>query len=542
MIVSKLRFGIIVEDICRFQEWQRITLETLRKTEIAEPVFVLNMVSQPAQNNLETTSVLWKICQIYYTRTVPLARYVDDTSILDGCGTLQCRTEGDVSQEVIAHIKSYRLDFFLNFAQCPIHRKLAVAARYGVWSYCHGGRLQTTFPGFWEVYHNRIIESFLYATYAENETIRILHAVKVKSSWSYRRTVDDLLSLSTDWGTRVCKEIALAGTDALRHKAVREDGMPSRQPPSNRQCLIFLWRQLKAGIQEILDTLFYFDIWNVGMMRRSIKDLKALSALHHVHWLPAHKPLRYIADPFIFTFQSRPFLAVENYSHHRGRKGQIARLKLDGPSDELDLEEAIIAPQHLSYPYILTIDGQTYCIPEIYQAHQCRVYKLTESGEFVCDRVLIDGIGVVDPTVFFHNHFWWLFFTDIDRGSRTTLFAYYTRDFYGTWQPHFLNPLKCDVTSARPAGKPFTLNGKLYRPAQDCSETYGGAITILEIIDLSPTTFHEVPVLYIHPDPAWPYPDGIHHLIVEDGRIIIDAKRRRFDWLFKLKQCVSGAA
>ena len=41
-----------------------------------------------------------------------------------------------------------------------------------------------------------------------------------------------------------------------------------------------------------------------------------------------------------------------------------------------------------------------------------------------------------------------------------------------------LAAVKTDVRSARPAGTPFVYQGELYRPAQDCSRTYGGSIVI----------------------------------------------------------------
>jgi hypothetical protein len=106
----------------------------------------------------------------------------------------------------------------------------------------------------------------------------------------------------------------------------------------------------------------------------------------------------------------------------------------------------------------------------------------------------------------------------------------------GVWRPHVLNPLKCDIRSARPAGRPFRLDGRLYRPAQDCSRVYGGGLAINEILDLSPSSFRERTVLTVQPDPGGPYPDGIHHLVIEDGLILLDGCRLRRDPLFLLKR------
>ena len=57
--------------------------------------------------------------------------------------------------------------------------------------------------------------------------------------------------------------------------------------------------------------------------------------------------------------------------------------------------------------------------------------------------------------------------------------------------PHRLNPLKIDVTSSRPAGPLFERDGMLLRPAQDCSSTYGAAVVLHRIVELTPDRFQE---------------------------------------------------
>src|SRR5262249_1702872 len=117
----------------------------------------------------------------------------------------------------------------------------------------------------------------------------------------------------------------------------------------------------------------------------------------------------------------------------------------------------------------------------------------------------------------------------------SALHAYYAPAIDGPWTPHARNPLKRDAATARPAGRPFTVGDHLYRPAQDCSVTYGGAVHVMEIATLTPTTFVETLAPRLEPDPAWPYPDGLHHLVVDGTRVFIDAKRTTVDWLLPLR-------
>ena len=71
------------------------------------------------------------------------------------------------------------------------------------------------------------------------------------------------------------------------------------------------------------------------------------------------------------------------------------------------------------------------------------------------------------------------------------LFVYYAESITGPYVPHAANPVKTDIRSSRPAGNFIETNGRIYRPAQDCSETYGGKIQINEIVKLSETEFEE---------------------------------------------------
>jgi hypothetical protein len=53
------------------------------------------------------------------------------------------------------------------------------------------------------------------------------------------------------------------------------------------------------------------------------------------------------------------------------------------------------------------------------------------------------------------------------------------------------------------------------------------------IDELTPAAFRERAVVRLEPDAHGPYPDGLHHLVVEDDRMYIDGKRQRYDhWLW----------
>jgi len=91
-----------------------------------------------------------------------------------------------------------------------------------------------------------------------------------------------------------------------------------------------------------------------------------------------------------------------------------------------------------------------------------------------------------------------------------------------------MNPVKCDVRSSRPGGTPFVHDGALYRPAQDSSKSYGGALTINRITSLSQDEFREEPRVHLEPFRDSPYPDGLHTLSAAGSITVLDGKRMAF--------------
>src|SRR4029077_11227797 len=100
---------------------------------------------------------------------------------------------------------------------------------------------------------------------------------------------------------------------------------------------------------------------------------------------------------------------------------------------------------------------------------------------------------------------WWLFAAAPPPLHTSVLHAYYAPAIGGPWSPHANTPLKRDAASARPAGRPFTIGDRVYRPAQDCSVTYGGAVSVMEIETLTPATFRETLALRLQAHPARAY-------------------------------------
>jgi hypothetical protein len=102
---------------------------------------------------------------------------------------------------------------------------------------------------------------------------------------------------------------------------------------------------------------------------------------------------------------------------------------------------------------------------------------------------LIKGDHYISPTLTRYKGLWWLF---TSAPGNDTLRLFSARDLKGPWTEHPQSPIvKKDLHTARPAGRPFVIDGTLYRLGMDCDPTYGSHVRAFQITDLSPTTYAE---------------------------------------------------
>jgi hypothetical protein len=90
---------------------------------------------------------------------------------------------------------------------------------------------------------------------------------------------------------------------------------------------------------------------------------------------------------------------------------------------------------------------------------------------------------------------------------------------------HALNPVQTDVRRARPGGTPFLHAGVLYRPAQDCSTSYGGRISLQRVTRLTPSEFAEETVSLLELSPEGSFPGGPHTVTPIGDVVLVDGRR-----------------
>jgi hypothetical protein len=353
---------------------------------------------------------------------------------------------------------------------------------------------------------------------------------------SSRRSSHDLLDV-------IGRTVVWLVKAGLRHlpsgeKAARPIG-PAMQSP--RAAEIFLSRVVSA-LARVRDHAFS-EIWAIGKIAEPVEAFLSDRTVDPSPWCEIPSREGFIADPFPWPGHDDAILC-EGYSHHTG----LGRLEILRPGDntshgvtELDLN----VRTHLSYPFTYAEGDTVVCLPEMAAERRQAMYILDRDGSARELCAVAEDVAMQDPTLFRHAGLYWIAYVDTALGSHESLCLRYATKLEGPWIEHPLNPVKVDVRSSRPGGTPFWAGETLFRPAQDCSRSYGCALVINRIDACTPHQYEEVPVARLTPDSRGRYPDGLHTFSVTSEGILLDGKRIVFDpviTLLRFRKRVRNAA
>ena len=298
---------------------------------------------------------------------------------------------------------------------------------------------------------------------------------------------------------------------------------------------------LVAGVgRAIISELLEITEWNVGVAPGDPRRLLSGEPLD-VRWFPAPQPFTFIADPFVVERDGVRAMLVEAFDY-RVQRGVIDALILDDDDSVVARTRALDGPTHLSFPFPVEFDGALYLVPESCASNEVALYRCTRFPDrWEREVALLPDDDGVDTTLFQHEGRWWAFGTRYVHGSNVALYAHHAPRPHGPWTAHVLNPIVCDVSSARPAGRPFVVDGALYRPGQDCTESYGSGLAIARVDLLTPCAYRETIVQRFDGHRSGRWKDGFHTVDFTRGSIVVDGKHSYLD-LRKLAESVPAIA
>lgn len=474
-------------------------------------------------------------------RMSDIHRKLQGIDILDCCVEQKGYSEYFTQADIKA-VGSYQLDFILRFGFNIIRGDILAAARCGVWSFHHDDEIKYRGgpAGFWEIFNGDPVNGAI----LQQLTHKLDGGFILKKGYlktimhSYRGNLEQLLSVTSSWPALVAD--AMVSNPGVVFAASHTTA-PIYKVPGNWLMARFLFKLFLNRVKFHSNDLLSAEDWNVGLIMKPIHEVAlgiGILKKTEIAWIRRGSRNKYLADPSGFIENNKLHILAEEYSYPK-KKAIISEIVWDidpvrvfDPVRVSDPVRVIEAEDHLSYPFVIKHQGQVYCLPESYQSGKITLYRRDPAtGTFVKEKILVDNMEAVDPTLYFYNSSWWLFFT-IKKYSATHLFIYHAAEITGEYMPHCCNPMKIDVRSARPAGTPFIHNGLLYRPAQDCSVTYGGRVVINHVVKLDEHEFEEQPVKSVGPVADTKYNRGLHTISGINEFTLIDGKRYRFNPFF----------
>ena len=174
----------------------------------------------------------------------------------------------------------------------------------------------------------------------------------------------------------------------------------------------------------------------------------------------------WVADPFVISRMGKTYIFAELYDYLR-RKGCIGYCELLPDGSQSKWKAVLKEKYHMSYPQPIEHNGDVYLIPESSFGKE-KAY------------VLASGIGLTDTTFVSDSDKVYAFACSTEDPTDEILRMFELSD-NGQLEETAMSPVVDDVSCARPAGKFFNLDGKLYRPSQDCTDSYGNKLNILEV-------------------------------------------------------------
>ena len=259
--------------------------------------------------------------------------------------------------------------------------------------------------------------------------------------------------------------------------------------------------------------------YNIGFVEENVDDVINGKPIT-VNWLKHSYKDRWFADPFILDVTDDEFVVLVEEWYDPIQRGRISKLIVDRNTYELkSLKVMIDEGFHMSFPAITRKPDGIYIQPECGATHILVEYKYNEEQDHfekinvICDLPLTDSVR---NTLFNEDL---MFSTKLPDANGKELGIYYWNKSQSRYQIkdyyHFQENL------SRMAGNFFICNGKIYRPAQVCIESYGDAVSIQEVTHNNEKwIFRELRRIYS------PHPDmdlGFHTFNVYNGIIVVDA-------------------
>lgn len=274
--------------------------------------------------------------------------------------------------------------------------------------------------------------------------------------------------------------------------------------------------------------------YNIGFIEITPEELVKERGFgkRKIHWM-SHKYIdRWFADPFILDVKEGIITVLAEEKRY-GIPGTLVRLDIDSKSYRLVKRTTILGLNtHLSYPNPIRVGEKVFVYPENSASGNLKIYELVNGSALKYECTLISE-PLNDSSIFYNpiDHHYYLIATNTDLSPHNYTLLFRSKSILGQWQRLNQNPIINDSHVARPGGNFFRIGDSLYRPAQDCFDSYGKFLHIMRVNNINPWIEEEL--FNIHPSDK-KYSEGLHTLNFHDsGLAVIDGNGYAYPFLGK---------
>jgi len=444
--------------------------------------------------------------------------------------------------DAIARIREKNLDVLVKFGFGRLRGDVLQAARYGVWAYHHGNpdRYRGGPPYFWEVYEDDLLTCTALERLADEPNAnQILYkgvfATIQGSSWARNR-------VQPYWGSTTfliqkLQQLHQSGWESVAADVAKPTPTRGRKIyslPTDLQMLPWLSKVFfRTGAHRVRHSLRGEELphWMLGVKTGHSSRNHGPLNLREVRWIQSPRG-HFYADPFVVEHEGKPWVFFEDLPYSTD-KGIIACAEINNDGTLSQTVPVLELAYHLSYPCIFRDAGELYMVPESVADGTVQLYRCKRFPDAWEQGKVLLHAPAVDTTVWIEDGLYWFFVTlQEPRGGGLQLWLFYSRSLTGELIRHPRSPISTDIRFSRGAGAIFRENGKLLRPSQDCSGSYGRLMVFNEITTLNGREYAEHPGTVIDTQTA-PNMIGTHSygrlgdVVVIDGCLPTPAKRVR---------------
>jgi hypothetical protein len=549
---SKLRVGLLLDSIF-LPAWALTAIERMVVSNAAEIVLVILNQSRP--QSCSSPTIFRSDCRhwLYHffnlideklfiswpSASIP----VDSTPLFSGVPFLEVTpVDQETEQHILAfdveQIKAYDLDILVKLGFANLRGDILLAARYGVWTYRWGDhrKIEDGLTGFWEVVekwpetgaslwqvgidpkHDQLLFETWFFTYP----------------YSPARSRNYILWSAASFLPRQIERLHRSGEkeffQGVQRKPLNESpSLPKANAiPSNFAALWIMARLAARNLLELYRRNFCRERWELlfhfgANVKHDISLFQKISPPVDRFW----------ADPHVIYQEPNYYIFVEEYLYQT-KRGHISVIEMDQKGNCRKPIQVLQKDYHLSFPFVFDWQGRYFMIPESSENKTIDLYECTRFPDrWQYKHTLMKDVKAVDTTLLFFQGKWWLFTAMAEQEAaspQVELFLFYSDELFAEeWRAHPMNPIVSDMKRARAAGRIFSKDGKLFRPSQDCSKTYGYGFDLNEIIALSETEYYERPVISVRPDRVKNV-IATHTYSNQENLTVIDALTRPLKW------------